>query len=465
MQSDASALAGAIAHGKISASEAMQASLDAFEESKSLGAICYSDPSIGLKAARFFDDHPKGDAIFGGVPFLVKDLGGPFAGWPVAAGSAVFARQDKTPDSELAARFRDAGLCTFGLTTVPEFGLSLASEPSIGPVCLNPLAPNLSAGGSSGGSAAAVAAGIVSIAHATDAGGSIRVPAACCGLVGLKPSRGAIPGGPSFSNHLGGIASELAVCRSVRDTSAIFDVLRSNIKGVYAAAESAALFADVLRIGVLLDTGEKSPTCASHVQAVEAAARSLMNDGHQRTNIEWSVIEPLASACADIFAGIVCVNLAQMFDALSLDASKTERITQAAIERGARQSATELWAELASMVQVSHKMWQVFDGIDCIISPMLTSPPLPTGSFPTNQDNLDEHFSRMAAFSPTATLANISGFPALTLAFGEDENGLPLPVQLIAPMGAEPLLLHVAQRLEAEQRWQHKFPVAGLGYD
>jgi amidase len=147
------------------------------------------------------------------VPTLAKDLGGPFKGLPVAAGSRLFKRDSGDADSELAARFRAAGFCLFGLTTSPEFGLSLASEPTIGPVCRNPHDRSRTAGGSSGGAAAAVAAGIVSTAHATDAGGSIRVPAACCGLVGLKPSRGAMPAGPSFGNHLGGIASEFVVTR------------------------------------------------------------------------------------------------------------------------------------------------------------------------------------------------------------------------------------------------------------
>ncbi len=463
MNSDATALAGAIADKKVSAGEAMQASLDACSGAKALGAIGYVSAQMGMTEARAFDAKPSGKLLpFGGVPLLVKDLGGPFKGLPVAAGSASLSRDDKTPDSELASRFRSSGFCPFGMTTVPEFGLSLATEPSIGPLCRNPLAPHLSPGGSSGGSAAAVAAGIVSIAHATDAGGSIRVPAACCGLVGLKPSRGAIPGGPSFSNHLGGIASEFGICRSVRDAAKLFAALSGEAHGPSSTPVPVNEMPANLRIGVLKTTGQTYPTSESHIQTVENAAQAITADGHQRIDISWSKIEPLATISAQAFASIVCVNLANIFDATALDPTQVEPISQAAIERGSAQAAPELWAHLNSMVHVSYEMWQLFEKVDCILMLMLSEPPKPIGSFPTNHSNIDEHFDRMIAFSPTACIANISGFPAITLAFDKDENSLPIPVQLLAPIGREPLLFALAARLEAEQRWVHKFPVAGL---
>lgn len=440
----------------------MSASLDAALMFKQLGSIAYLDASSGLKSAKAADTNPDRKLPFGGVPFLVKDLGGPFAGWPVAAGSSAFTREDGVPDSDLASGFRSAGFCTFGLTTVPEFGLSLASEPAIGPQCRNPLSTEHSAGGSSGGAAAAVASGIVAIAHATDAGGSIRVPAACCGLVGLKPGRGAVPGGPGFGNYLGGIASELAVCRSVRDTVSIFKVIQESAKAARPHYEMQKTWPDKLRLGVLTSTGENYPTGRDQIGVVEAAAKSLEGDGHQRIDLIWAQMEPLAKASADAFASIVCVNLAELFATMRLDVSKTERLTQAAIEKGLQHSSIELWARLNSMVHVAYKLWQIFEEVDCIIAPMLSSPPKKLGSFPTDHSDIDGHFDRMTAFSPTASLANISGFPAITLPFGSDRDGFPLPVQLIAPLGRELLLLHIAQRLESEQRWQHRFPVAGL---
>jgi amidase len=470
MQSDATTLAEAIGSGKLTASEAMSASLSKLDEFSSLGAVCYQDPEKGLQDAAHFDAYFKispGEKtpIFGGVPTLVKDLGGPFSGFPVRAGSHVLADIDGDDgDSDLAIRFRQTGLCVFGLTTGPEFGLSLASEPSLGPVCRNPLNSNLSAGGSSGGAACAVAAGIVSIAHATDAGGSIRVPAACCGLVGLKPSRGAIPSGPSFGNHLGGIASELAVCRSVRDTAAIFSAIAGEVKGPYPSTHFSAIKDKKLRVGLLTETGMKHPTTQERMLAVEAAAKSLEADGHSIVHLDGSRFTHMVDVSARVFASIININLAELAKTSGLDFSRSEPITQAAIERGHTMNGTTLWGLLNEMVLVSRDLWQLFETVDCLITPMLSCAPKPIGSFPTNHRDIDLHYDRMAAFSPLATLANISGFPAITMPFGSDDYNLPLPIQIMAPMGCEKLLLLLAGRLETELRWQYRFSIAGLDF-
>ncbi|MEN0087076.1 MAG: amidase [Pseudomonadota bacterium] len=461
MIQDALALAEAIRGRKVTAVEAMKASIGCAETHEHLGAVSYTDAEAGLSASEVWDRNQREysvSQVFGGIPFLVKDLGGPFKNWPVSAGSQLFlrteSREDQPTQSNLAARFEGAGLCIFGMTSVPEFGLSLTTEGTTAPPCRNPLAPDLTAGGSSGGAAAAVAQGIVSIAHATDAGGSIRVPAACCGLVGLKPSRGSIPEGPDFGNHLSGLATELAVCRSVRDARAAF-----------AAVSNDRLAADAppqLRIGLVTNTGEETPTCDDHLASAQQAAAALSADGHALLDLDWQDIEALVRSSADIFAAIICANLAELFQRASLDPSKAERITQAAVERGLSMSATDLLTAQNSMVRVAYSLCHIFDRVDCIIAPMLSTPPKPIGSFPMNHDDLDGHFAKMTAFAPPATLANVSGFPAITLPFGKDADGLPLPVQLIAPIGQEALLLSLAERLEAEQRWQHRFPVAGL---
>ncbi|TBC60879.1 amidase (plasmid) [Rhizobium leguminosarum] len=468
MKGDATDLAAAIRHGKLSAAEAMQASLEADVLQEPLGAIAYLDAAMGLASADDRDNERRSEPDrfaarpFGGVPTLAKDLGGPFAGLPVTAGSGLFERKGGEADSDLAARFREAGFCLFGLTTSPEFGLSLASEPAIGPVCRNPLDPTRTAGGSSGGAAAAVAAGIVAIAHATDAGGSIRVPAACCGLVGMKPTRGAIPGGPSFGNHVAGIASELAVCRSVRDTAVILDWLSGNSRGPFADPSPLHIGNGCLRIGLLTDTGAAYPTEGDRLAAVEDAARALENDGHVIVPLSWAEFEWSVAASGRAFADIVSVNLAALMKAAALDESRAEPLTQAFTARGRALPATSLWNTLNDAVLVSHKLWTLFDRVDCILMPMLSSVPLAIGSFPSDHADTDLHLGRMTAFAPLACLANISGFPALTLPFGRDEHAMPLPVQIMAPMGHEPRLLSLAARLEAEGRWQHRFPVAGL---
>lgn len=465
---DATDLAGAIKSGKLSCVDAMQASLAACATHQDLGAIAYLDAAKGLAAAQMLDceasEQPGRFAArsFAGVPTIAKDLGGPFAGLPVTAGSRLFRREGKGSDSDLAKRFRDVGLCPFGLSTSPEFGFSLASEPAIGPICRNPLDPSRTAGGSSGGAAAAVAAGIVAIAHATDAGGSIRVPAACCGLIGLKPTRGGVPAGPSFGNHLGGIASELAVTRSVRDTALIFDAVCGRTRGPFADILEFATQATTLRIGLLTDTGDRYSTAADRLQAVEAAARHLERQGHCLVPLDWVQFEGAVADSARAFGDIVSVNIAGLVDELKLDSLATEAMTQAFIMRGRATSGTALWNSLNGAVKASRIVWDLFETVDVIIMPMLATAPPPIGSFPTDHADTDLHLERMTAFAPLASLANASGFPAITLPFGIDADGLPLPIQIMAPMGEEALLLGLAAQLEADGRWQHRYPIAGL---
>lgn len=466
---DATALAARIRSGALGCADVMKQAISAARANEALGAICHLDEALGMGNAGALDhefrDNPSTFSVrhFAGVPTLAKDLGGPFKGLAVRAGSRLFdGMLDAAADSDLAARFRQAGFALLGLTTSPEVGLSLASEPVRGPICRNPLDASRTAGGSSGGAAAAVAAGIVAIAHATDAGGSIRVPAACCGLVGLKPSRGAIPGGPGFSNHLGGIASELAVCRSVRDAGAIFEALRGNPAGPYAEPALDKSEKPRLRIGLLTQTGNDFPTEPARQEVVEAAARSLEQDGHEIVTVEWERLAASVTASAAIFADIISINLAWLVESLHLDLSKAEPLTAAFAARGAALAPTALWQALSAMPHVSHDLWRLFDGIDCLLTPMLATAPLPIGSFPTDHHDTELHLNRMARFAPLACLANISGFPALTLPYARDGGGMPLPLQLLAPMGGEPMLLALASRLEAEQRWIHPHAISGL---
>lgn len=464
MKNDATSLAEAIRGGRLSALEAMEAALDAAERRSDLGAIVHLDPELGLEAARSADAQLRTDAATGapflGVPSLAKDLGGPFGGLPVAAGSRMIERQSSHADSDLAARLRDSGLCFFGLTTVPELGLSLSSEPAAGPYACNPLDPALTPGGSSGGSAAAVCAGIVAIAHATDAGGSIRMPAACCGLVGLKASRGVLPGGPGFGNHLGGIVSELAVCRSVRDLGTLFNFASGSARGPFADPYLSKAEPGRLQVGVLTDFGTDFPIDPDRAAAVEAAARSLEADGHALVPLAWNKFEKAVSASGTVLGDIIAVNLANYVDAAGLDAQKAERLTQAFIRRGQAITGQSLWASLDAGIHASRALWDLFEDVDCILTPMLSSAPLPLGSFPFDHDDTELQIRRMSAFAPLGALANITGFPAMTLPFGADADGLPLPVQIMAPMGHDRLLLALGQRLEQEERWQHRFPVA-----
>ena len=469
MKGDATALAEAIRDGRLTAGEALTASLAAVESRADLGALCHVDAELGRREAVAADAERGSDPArfaarpFGGVPTLAKDLGGPFAGLPVVAGSRLFSRyRPDAPDSDLASRFRAAGLLPFGLTTAPEFGLALASEPAIGPLARNPLDPSRTPGGSSGGAAAAVAAGIVAIAHATDAGGSIRVPAACCGLVGLKPSRGVMPAGPAFGNHLGGIASELCVSRSVRDSAILLSAVAGKTRGPFADVTLADAKARPLKIGMLCETGQEFPATSDRSAAIEAAGRFLEASGHKLVPIVWSDVATMAAASARLFYDFVATNLAVLSETDGIDFSLAEPMTQAFAKRGRALSAASFWRSQTAGVLVSRNLWRLFGQIDVLLAPMLATAPPPIGSFPTDHDDTDLHLNRMISLAPLATLANISGFPALTLPFGADANGLPLPVQMFAPLGADRQLLSLAAMLEEDDRWQHRFPVAGL---
>lgn len=466
MQDDATSLAEAIQKGRLSAVEAMQAAMDEAGRRSDLGAISHIDRDLGLQAARSADAQLRtsqaDDMPFAGVPSLAKDLGGPFQGLPVAAGSRMIENRSFAPDCDLATRLRAAGLCFFGLSAVPEMGLSLSTEPAAGPLCRNPLDPSLTPGGSSGGAAAAVSAGIVAIAHATDAGGSIRVPAACCGLVGLKPSRGVMPAGPGFGNHLGGIASELAVCRSVRDLTTVFQYAHGAARGPFADPILSQPGSGPLRIGLVKDCGPDCPIDPDRAAAIEAAARSLEADGHAVVPLAWDRLQEAVAASGRAFADIIAVNLANFVDAAKLDAQKAERLTQAFIRRGQTLTGQSLWTSLDDGVHASRSVWDIFEEVDCLVTPMLSSAPLALGSFPFDHDDPQLQVRRMHAFAPLAALFNVTGFPAITLPFGMDTAGLPLAVQIAAPMGHDLLLLALARRLEQEGRWQHRFPLAGL---
>lgn len=461
-QQDATALAQAIANGVLSAREAMDAAIKAEEKWRPLGAVAYLDAKLGCKTAATFDSIPD-NAPFAGVPSLFKDLGGPCAGLPIRLGSRSCSDASQQLDSELAARMRKAGLNFFGTTTVPEFGLALSSEPIDGPVARHPFDAALSPAGSSGGAAAAVAAGIVAIAHATDAGGSIRVPAAACGLIGLKPSRGAMPAGPHFGNYLAGIASEFALCRSIRDAKTLLPLVAGNSESfVPDVAFAPATLPEKLRIGIISgDLAKYSVTQERH-QVVAHAAHFLKARGHTIRSIDAKVLSPLIDASATAFDRIISANLASAIGAYSIDEEKLERLTRAVAARGRKLSAIELYDAMNGGVITAHQLWQVFHDIDVLITPMLARAPQPIGSYPMNHDDVDAHWHKMNEFAPYAALANIAGFPALSMPFGEDTNGMPLAIQLIGRTGADNLLLNLGELLEEDQRWQHKFPVAGL---
>lgn len=468
---DGLALGASIRSGRTTAGAALEAALARADAVQDLGAIRFLAPDMAREEAAAIDAglkrRPKFHGLrpFLGVPFLMKDLGAAAAGLPIVCGSRALPGLRASADSMLAARFRAAGLVPFGVTTVPEFGLALSSEPAMGPISRNPLDPALTSGGSSGGAAAAVAAGIVALAHATDAGGSTRVPAACCGLVGLKPTRGAIPAGPDFTNHIGGIAAELVVSRSLRDTAAALDRAAGAAEGPFPDPDLDGPLLDALdrpveplRIGLCLDVAEGRPIDAARREAVAHAADVLAAAGHAILPLPPERLAKLVRDATLVFDRIICVNLARSM----VEGADVEPLSAAVAARGVAITARELQDAEITAVRVAHKLWTLFDEFDVLLTPMLSGPPLPIGSFPMDHGDVELQWRRMSDFAPYAMLANVGGTPALTVPHGRDARGLPLPVQLIGPMASDGLLLRLARALQRAEPWGFAAPVAGL---
>jgi amidase len=425
----------------------MEAALAAVAADAGLGAVVRSDPGMARAGAL---DHCTGP--FAGVPFLGKDLGSAAKGLAPAGGSAALRRRlsDPAQDSALFRRFRAGGLVPFGLTAVPEFGLALTSDPA-----RNPFDRRLSPGGSSGGAAAAVAGGLVAIAHATDAAGSIRVPAACCGLVGLKPSRGATPGGPDFGNHLMGLASELVLSRSVRDVTTAFRLVSGQARGPCGDPIPVA-FAAPVRVALCL------PDRCGTVQqgAARAAALALGTLGAQ---IEERPAPDAFGATAGRLARIVLTaSLAEWMASMGVSDEEVSPVAAAIAAQGRALPATALFAASREMAQLSGAVWQMFDGVDVLLSPVLSGPPPVAGAFDMNRADPAAHFAQMEATAPNAALANVAGCPALVLPFGTDAAGLPLGVQLMGPIGSDLALLALGAGLAAlAPRVVFPAPIAG----
>ncbi|MBO6675328.1 MAG: amidase [Rhizobiales bacterium] len=447
---DATSLAADIAAGTLSASACMEASLEAAQAHAALGAVARIEPEFGREAARLADAcPPERRGPFHGVPFLAKDLGAHARGLAPAAGNPVLRERNCDPDEDddLFVRFRASGLSPFGLTTVPEFGLALTSEPPEAVPARNPWNLDYSPGGSSGGAAAAVAAGIVAIAHATDAAGSIRVPAACCGLIGLKPSRDRSPGGPSFLNHLMGIASQLVLARSVRDVTTAFNAVKTN----RGRSERS-----VKRIALATPSRYSDATNAQ----TEDAARLLTSLGYE-TTVSPS-LDSLGLEAHSLARTVFRVGLANWFALEDFGRDAVTPIAFAIAEEGRALASTDIYTLSKDIARFTYLADQLFDDVDAILCPVLADGPPKVGALDPNQTNPEERFDQMEAIAPNVALANAGGLPAIALPFGM-LNEMPFGVQLLGPQGSDEDLLAVAAAFEAAAPMlAFPHPIAGL---
>lgn len=448
---DATALAAAIADGHTTARRVMDASLVACEAQAALGAVVHLNTAMAQEQASLADRHDRDQrGPFHGVPFLMKDLGATAKGLPASAGASALRTIAAAPkaDSDLAAAFRSAGLIPFGLSATPPFGLALSTEPEGLPPARNPWDQDRTPGGSSGGAAAAVAAGVVAMAHATDAAGSIRVPAACCGLAGLKPSRGAVPGGPDFSNHLMGIASELVLARSVRDIATLFAHVHDR--------PPPATWPESIRIGLALPDRCDAPQTAG----ARAAGQVLADAGCIVVTIPAP--DQLGAEAHCIARKILSVSLAEWLAILDIPDEAVPALAARTAAEGRAMSGMDVFALSRDVARISGLAHALFDNIDAVLTPVLATHPPDVGAFDLTTPDTDAHFAQMEAFAPNAALANVAGLPAFALPFGM-ADGLPFGVQLMAAKGGDDLLCLLASLIEARApTLRYPGPVAGM---
>ena len=463
---DATALASLVARGEVRAAELLDLAMDrAAEVEPWLNAITVDDQ----KAARRLLDAGVPAGCFAGVPLLLKDLYAFKKGTALTNGSALIQGLVAPHDSTLVSRLEATGVVIFGKTSSPELGLNVTTEPRLHGPTRNPWNPAHSVGGSSGGSAAAVAAGIVPMAHATDGGGSIRIPASCCGLVGLKPSRARNPTGPELGEAWNGLACGHVVSRTLRDTARMLDALHGPEAGdIYACPPPSAPFAQALdrepppmRIALITRTlrGEAiHPDC---VAAVEAAGRMLQSLGHE---VEEAMPEIDGERLADAMLDIVFTNVANDLALWSramrreIGEDTLERCTLAMGERGRQVDGMRFLRALQTIQRAARAMGRFHQRHDLLLMPTLGLPPPELGWLDQNMDDLDTYLERQAETIPFTPLANMTGAPAISLPLHWNAHGLPVGVMLQAPLGTEERLLSLAARLEEAVPWRDRRP-------
>jgi len=413
--------------------------------------------------------------VFAGVPFLIKDLVLHREGWLCEMGSRLCLGLRAPHDTDLMRRFNAAGLVTLGRTSTPEMGFNVATETVLCGATRNPWDTALSPGGSSGGSAAAVAAGIVPMAHANDGGGSIRIPAACCGLVGLKPTRGRVPIGPDAAEGLNGLGIEFAHTRSVRDAAALLDAVQgAGVGDPYVIAPPQGTYLEAMQrpaagLRVALNTVAWSGVAVDPeiVAAVNDIARLLESLGHH-------IVEERPALDAEAFAAanttVWSVNIAHWVDDICAATGREanehtmEQAMLAVNAYGRSVSGSAFLAALGSLNAVNRSFGEFFTRHDLLLLPTLAMLPQPIGSYDPSGGNYTARSwtDHIFSFGPFTAMFNVTGQPAISLPLARSRSGLPIGIQIVAPFGCEDLLFAVAAQLEQARPWPKVAPWPGV---
>ncbi len=457
---DAVALAELIRRGDVGEAEVADTARRAIES---------VEGDVNALAFPLFDEPlaHAADGPLAGVPFLIKDVGPVAEGVPFSLGSRLFDGTVAPRDNLIMGRFRTAGLAALGTTNVPELAISFATESALHGITRNPWDPERGTGGSSGGSAALVAARAVPLAHGNDGAGSIRIPACCCGLVGLKPSRGRTPNGPYVSEAIYGLGYEFGLTRSVRDAAVLLDAVQGPASGEkYAAPTPSGLYAaevgedpGPLRVGLATAAWSGvavDPECAA---AAEEVARVLADMGHDVTT-DAPAID--AGDVLDVYDRITVLAFARLL-AIAPTTPSHENLAAVSLsiwEDAPRVTALDIAAAFDAFNRVQRAAAAFFTGHDVLITPTLAqiAPPHGTLRYDDPAHTPRTWAASILEIGPFTAPFNIGGQPAISLPLAQSAEGVPIGVQLVAPYGREDVLLRLASRLEQALPWADRRP-------
>jgi len=465
-QFDGIGLAELVRAGQVKPLEILEAASETIERlNPALNAIVASMRDLAERdVAQGLADGP-----FKGVPIVLKDEYLSYAGFPASSASRLCQGFTRPYDSELIRRYKQAGLVILGKANLPEFGSSVTTEPVANGRCNNPWNLERTVGGSSGGSAAAVAAGMVPMAYGNDGAGSLRIPSSCCGVFGLKPTRGRVPTGPDGGEYWNGLVIEHAITRSVRDSAALLDATDGADAGApyWAPPKERPYVSEVgaspgrLRIAFSDRSSSGVPVADECRQALRVAVELCQDLGHE---LREATPEFDGRAMAQALRRLLAAHLAAGIDAMAAIMNRPakpeliERSNYALAEEGRRLSASDLLGILDLFTQIARRVASFWEDHDLLLTPTLASPPVRHGYITSDDPDCARYVERFLAFIPFTPIANVTGNAAMSVPLHWTADGLPVGVQFIGRFGGEPTLFRLAAQLEAARPWSKRRP-------
>jgi amidase len=464
---DATAQAELVRRGEVEPLELVDTAIERIERlNPRLNAVV--TPMYEAARVAAVGELPEGP--FTGVPFLLQDLMAECAGIRLTEGSAFLMDFVSGHDSELVARLKRAGLVIVGKTNTPEFGLLPTTEPRLLGACHNPWDQNRTPGGASGGSAAAVASGMVPMAHGNDGGGSLRISSSCCGLFGLKPTRARNPLGPEYGDILAGLFVEHALTRSVRDSAALLDATAGpDLGDPYVAPqrerpyrEEVGAAAGCLRIAFSTRLSTNLTIASDCVQAVEDVARLCEALGHEVVEAGPTFDgEVVARHFGFLWSMLPVWTIGYWSRRIDrpITSDQFEPMTWALYEWGRTQPASRYLYAVQTLQKAARSMARFLVNYDLWLTPTLAEPPVALGSFDSTSDQPMQGLTRAALYSPFTSICNITGQPAMTVPLCWDDRGLPIGVHFMGRFGDEATLFRLAAQLEEARPWARQRPL------